>query len=484
MSLEHFLAKHLALINQPRASNEIATNEIDDDEETPYVQIIDQFEEIFTTQPARWQERKDFFRQLEQAMNDQPLLWVVLTLREDYVTALEPYAHLLTDKMRARFYMQRMDYKAALEAVKKPAELAGCPFAPGVAEKLVNNLRQIRIHGQSGTQLGQFVEPVVCYQLWENLKEQPPDEITRQHLQELGDVDTALAQFYEQAIAEVVRKTGIDEIKLRNWFQEQLITEAGTRGTAYQGQEQTEGLSNEAVFLLENQFIIRVETRAGGRWYELVHDRLVEPILKANESWLKYLLKRQDDILSQYLQEKTLWDRIKDSFESLLGLYIFILIGFLISFFSPNILEKLAGGDIQIMGFSLQSPELKAFLAGGIVFLEFSIILFAMLDRIVDTIREIIRPIAKLLPLVAFLTSTYQTFGPLVKSFLPQSVVGPTGNNPDYITIAVADGSFSRGILLTLGTMLLFLLANRALMSESEEVRALKAELKKARKAR
>jgi hypothetical protein len=48
------------------------------------------------------------------------------------------------DKMRARFYMQRMGYEAALEAVKRPAELAGRPFVPGVAESLVDNLRQIR----------------------------------------------------------------------------------------------------------------------------------------------------------------------------------------------------------------------------------------------------------------------------------------------------------------------------------------------------
>ena len=113
--------------------------------EAPHVLIIDQFEEIITTHSIRWPEREDFFRQLDQAMIDDPLLWVVLAFREDFVAALEPYAPLLTDKMRARFYMQRMGHEAALEAVKKPAELAGWPFAPGVAESLVDNLRQVRV---------------------------------------------------------------------------------------------------------------------------------------------------------------------------------------------------------------------------------------------------------------------------------------------------------------------------------------------------
>ena len=82
-----------------------------------YVLIIDQFEEILTAHPDRWQDRAAFFRQLNQAMQDDPKLSVVLSLREDYVAALEPYAPLLADRMRARFYMERMNRTAALAAV-------------------------------------------------------------------------------------------------------------------------------------------------------------------------------------------------------------------------------------------------------------------------------------------------------------------------------------------------------------------------------
>lgn len=54
--------------------------------------IIDQFEEIVTGHPNRWWERADFFRQLDAALQANPNLWVVLSLREDYVAALDPYA--------------------------------------------------------------------------------------------------------------------------------------------------------------------------------------------------------------------------------------------------------------------------------------------------------------------------------------------------------------------------------------------------------
>ena len=69
--------------------------------------------------------------------------------------------------------MERMGVDAARDAVRQPAGLGGRPFAPGVAERLVDDLRQVRVTGRQGTIAGQYVEPVqlqvVCYQLWERL---------------------------------------------------------------------------------------------------------------------------------------------------------------------------------------------------------------------------------------------------------------------------------------------------------------------------
>lgn len=272
--------------------DDAATLESPDDEvedNAPYVLIIDQFEEIITTHIEHWSQRDDFFRQLDQAMAADPLLWVMLTLREDYVAALEPYAPLLSDRLRARFYMQRMSVDAALEAITKPAEMGGRPFAAGVAETLVDNLRQVHVPGQAEPHPGQYVEPVqlqvVCYKLWDRLKAQPPGPITRADLQVAGDVDSALAEFYEQALQVTIAQIEVPEITLRRWFDQQLITEAGTRGTVYQGDQRTAGLPNRAVELLANQYLLRAEIRSGGIWYELVHDRFIEPIVQANRTW-------------------------------------------------------------------------------------------------------------------------------------------------------------------------------------------------------
>ena len=273
----------------------------------PRALIIDQFEELFTTHPEAWEKRTDFFKQLAVAMDADPYLWVVLTMREDHVAALDPYAYLLPGKLRARYYMQRMGSQAALEAVSQPvANLR--PFASGVADLLVDNLRLITTGQSRGDAQvlipGEFIEPVqlqvVCYQLWENLQSSakpgapPQKEITRDDLARLTKgadlaefVNNALADFYEQAITRVLQTPGVQvsERELREWFATRLITESETRGFIYQGEEKTGGLPNPVVALLAAQYVIRSDSKASGIWFELVHDRFIIPILQSNRKW-------------------------------------------------------------------------------------------------------------------------------------------------------------------------------------------------------
>lgn len=146
---------------------------------------------------------------------------------------------------------------------------------------------------------GEFVETVqlqvVCRTLINKLAPNAT-EISMEHLEAYGSLDKALQVFYEDSIREVVEKTGevlrrkgetqIKEGVLRNWFEKKLITPAHTRGLAYRGATHTEGLVNEAVDVLDQAHIIREERRGSGRWYELSHDRFVDPILTSNKEWL------------------------------------------------------------------------------------------------------------------------------------------------------------------------------------------------------
>ena len=267
--------------------------------------IIDQFEELFSTHPEAWGKREDFFSQLAQAMQDDTFLWVVLVMREEYIAALDPYAHLLPGGLRVRYYMQRLGREAALTAIRSPVQELR-PFAEGAAEKLVDDLCTIKVQQPAGTldtQPGQFAEPVqlqvVCYRLWENLSPEGT-HITEHDLQEIGDVDQTLARYYEERVKAVAAAKNVSERLIREWFEKKLITTGGIRSLVPQGPTNKSGGLDDHVIQALQSDLVRAERRGGVTWYELTHDRLVEPILRNNRTWF-------DKNLSPLQRQAALW---------------------------------------------------------------------------------------------------------------------------------------------------------------------------------
>jgi WD40 repeat protein len=279
LSLKEFLRQHA--LSFPSG---------DERSSKPRLMIFDQFEEIFTTCLDRWEERSGFFEQVRDALDDDPLLRALFVMRSDYLGQLDRYAPILPQKLRTRFYLERLRKKAALAAVIEPAKYLGRSFGPGVAESIVMGLLQIQVEtapGKSELRPGEFVEPVqlqiVCQNLWRDLPA-GTTEITEQYLT-AADVETALLTFYEKSIEEAAQKTGVPEPRLRTWFENELITPAGTRGTVFRGASETAGLSNAAVDVLEQLRLVRSEERGGARWFELTHDRFIDAIKKSRENW-------------------------------------------------------------------------------------------------------------------------------------------------------------------------------------------------------
>lgn len=276
----------------------------------PRLLIIDQFEEIVTTYPAQWQHRSRFFSQLNQLVQADSRLWVLLTMREDHVAALDPYLYLLKNRLRARFYMERLETDAAIEAIEKPADKAGRPFTPEATHMLLDSLRY---QTTTGTIAGQFIEPlqlqVVCYELWQKLrgKDRSGERITPENLtQSFVDLDHAVKEafirFYEHTVQSVAEQTNVSEFDIRYWFEQRLIVNMQMRGAVYKGETHTADLPNEAVSLLNERFLLHSETYASSVWYELIHDRFVSPVIEANKTWYK----QADNWLFATTRE---WDR-------------------------------------------------------------------------------------------------------------------------------------------------------------------------------
>ena len=296
--------------------------------------IFDQFEEFFNfySDDIFIQQRK-FFYQIRDAINNDPNLRIVFIMREEFIASLDTFSYILPDEFRRRFRLEPLDEESAKYAVEKPLlhatildpklkNIINESDIKKIANKVVENLLKVHVQrynqskkvmkdsnrmkfikkmarefrrnqsdpdsNQTETIRGKFVEPVqlqvVCLKLWENkiLTGKIRNEIDNINL---GDVDNALNEFYVDAVITAKDSTKTKEHVIREWCEEQLITSAGYRNIVYQDVDVTAGLSNKVVNILQNKYLIRTEERAGSKWCELTHDRLIKPIKDSNKSY-------------------------------------------------------------------------------------------------------------------------------------------------------------------------------------------------------
>lgn len=260
---------------------------------TPTALIFDQFEEVLSADSTDQQAKHEFFRQAGEALYDD-MVWAVFSMREDYVAALQPYLRPVPTRLGTRFRLSLLTIEHALDAIRKPANEKQVDFSQEAADKLVDDLRTVKVQGPMGIatdEKGDFIEPmqlqVVCYRLWQKL--QFPDGGERKEIKpedlKGSDVNQALAGFYEDCVRQVAGGDAAREKQVRDWVQETLITPGGTRGMVYMGQSEAGGLPKAVVEKLQNLYLLRSELRAGAYWFELTHDRFIGPIRESNRTF-------------------------------------------------------------------------------------------------------------------------------------------------------------------------------------------------------
>src|SRR5262249_46545280 len=143
------------------------------------------------------------------------------------------------------FRVDLLTVEAATDAITRPAADAGREFAPDAALELAGDLATISAQQPDGSfapERGLYVEPlqlqVVCRRLWDELPAETRT-IGTENLLKSGDVDAALAAYYDSSAGELDH----DERAVREWFGERLIT-GGIRGQVLREQGSSGGLDN------------------------------------------------------------------------------------------------------------------------------------------------------------------------------------------------------------------------------------------------
>jgi hypothetical protein len=275
---------------------------------TTILLVFDQFEELFTY-PAGITDfaealadllycrmPKSFQRALRLAARNNPALLtpeeseflqrpvnlkILMSIRSDRLSLLDSLSSHLPSILLNCYELKPLSREQAEEAIVSPAGKAGeflsPPFTyqPEALEKIIDYLTR-----NNAKPIESFQLQILCHYVEESLVIAKKD--TQVGAADLGDLGTIYRNYYTDSL----KKLGtIDEqVRAQKFIEEGLIFEKEERRiTLYEGQIQSMyDVSPELLRKLADTHIIRSEPHSsGGYTYEVSHDTLVGPILKA-----------------------------------------------------------------------------------------------------------------------------------------------------------------------------------------------------------
>jgi tetratricopeptide (TPR) repeat protein len=243
---------------------------------------IDPVDELaYVTGPRRF-HRQQFLAELRDALDAEPRLHLLLVGRQEGSAVV---ANTLGNGLG--YELAPLTWPSALEAMTGPLIRTGRSFSEEAADSLLADLQTSRVTIEGGHERrasDERAEPVLlqvaCASLWDALPA-GSGQITDRETRAYGDVDTALAEHCGRVLAEVAGDHDLKVKQLRAWLLATFVTELGTRGMAYEGTTVTAGMPNEATRALEDRHLLIARRQNGSRWYELLSDRLIEPLRQA-----------------------------------------------------------------------------------------------------------------------------------------------------------------------------------------------------------
>jgi tetratricopeptide (TPR) repeat protein len=241
---------------------------------------IDQADELLADTGPRQAYRHRFLDELEEAVRTAGLHLLVAARAE----ASDVMAEVLGNGVRQD--LAPLSWAGALDAVSGPMAGTGRSFDDEAAGKLVTSVQTSRIVSADGSERhvsDDHVEPtllqVVCAHLWDLLPD--VDLITARDVRRYGDADTALAAWCGSVIARVADDHDLPAERVASWLLNNFVTEDGTRDKKREGPAATAGMPSTMLRALEDSHLLRARLESGSRWYELLSDRVIEPLRKA-----------------------------------------------------------------------------------------------------------------------------------------------------------------------------------------------------------
>ena len=159
--------------------------------------LVDQFEEIFRFAQEAYQEEAEAFIALllAAARQRQVPIYVVLTMRSDFLGDCARFAGLPEAVNEAQFLTPRMTREQTRQAIEAPARVFGGEVEPALVNRLLNDM------GTDPDQLPLMQH--VLMRMWTRASTTAPIVLTLDAYKEAGGLVSALSNHADEALAEL-----------------------------------------------------------------------------------------------------------------------------------------------------------------------------------------------------------------------------------------------------------------------------------------
>jgi len=257
-------------------------------EPSPVVLVLDQFEELLFHHATRLDPLK---RQLAEVVRAGHIdVRVLISMREEFLAALEPFRHDLTDLFRSTFRLEPLAGERLEEAIRLPARAFGVEWEDGLVDRLLRDLgaaaRDASSVGDRVVELP-FVQ-LVCRELWRSVRPEPGTSMDLLSYETRGSA----AGILEKYLREVMPGGPVARLRVARLIQH-LAPPSGVKiSLSAVDLAEDVGGSPENVERrlkhLEHHRILHSRDYRGVRRFELQHDALI-PVLRG---WRDRILRR------------------------------------------------------------------------------------------------------------------------------------------------------------------------------------------------
>ncbi|UAK24306.1 nSTAND1 domain-containing NTPase [Sphingomonas nostoxanthinifaciens] len=269
--------------------------------------IVDQFEEVFTRLPPSWldhflaevSELLDADASSDQRPGYKPVQ-IMVSLRKEFFADILPRLEPFGTAEQMTFFLGALTQQQAREALASPLEKLGIRFDPALEDgrdtldRMLDQMREDDDEsGESAAASRHFPAMVVSLlgaHVWSRLRDMPVFQslLDGERSFVWDDFTTLvpkLENVFEEFLASVLERLPDDDARFDAVeLLDRLTTSGGYRNIILEEDliDQLPLRQEEAKALLarldQNLRLIRRESRRGGRYVEIVHERLIAPV--------------------------------------------------------------------------------------------------------------------------------------------------------------------------------------------------------------